>query len=187
MIALFERLPKKKVLPVSLEPPKTSNNLRNLMSRVETRQWQKSMLEKIEGEILSLYAEICEYYHYMNCKECLVELHIGVERYLGTRGPWFLNYQMDDQCEEIDDPDPYPGCPKAEDYKIGCYGNSSQDTKRFIKDRLAWGIKFTNERFEVAFKLVPILENWPISKGIPEVSWIAGMIESFCENPRFWV
>jgi len=189
MVALFERLPKKKVLPVSLEPPKTSNNLRNLMRRVETRQWQKSMLEQIEGEILFLYAEMREYHHYMNCEECLVELHIGVERYGCRQGPWFLNYQMEEAITESEElgENIYPDCPKAADYEIGCYRDSSQDTTRFIKDRLAWGIKFTNERFEAAFKLVPILENWPVNEGVPVVSYISGMIESFCENPRFWV
>jgi len=180
MQALLERIKKPAKLPGTYEPPEMSNNLRNLMSQVETRQWQKLMLEQIEGEILALYAEMREYYHYMTCEECLFELQLSVERYLGTRGPWCLNYQFEEWISE------YPDCPKAKDYKIGCYGNSSQDTIRFIKDRLAWTIKFTDKRFEAAFKLIPILENWPSSRGIPPVSWIAGMIDELAGTPTLF-
>lgn len=148
------------------------------------------MLEQIEGEILALYAEMREYYHYINCKKCLFELQLSVERYLGTRGPWCINYQMEQyrhQFEEMGDPDPYPGCPKAKDYDIGYYGHSSKDTVRFIKDRLAWAIKFTDKRFKAAFELVPILENWTPIKGIPEISWLSGMIDEFAGNPSLFL
>jgi len=152
------------------------------------------MLEQIGGQILALYSEMFEYYHYMNCEECLIELQLSVERYGGTRGPWCINYQMEEsrhEFEEMGDPDPYPGCPKAEDYKIGYYSfsgedTSSEDTIRFIKDRLAWAIKFTDKRFEAAFVLIPILENWPASRGIPEVAWLSGMIDDLCEQPHFY-
>ena len=138
------------------------------------------MLEQLEFEIMALDAEITEYQYYKENKTCLLELQLGVERYLGTRGPWFLNYQFEEWVPE------YPDCPKAEDYKIGCYRNSSPDTIRFIKDRLTWAIKFTEKRFKAACKLVPVLENWPASKGIPEVSWIAGMIDELAGNPTLF-
>ena len=189
MQALLERISKPTVLPATYEPPETSNALRSLWSQIETLQWQKSMLEQIEGEIWSLDAEIGDYEHYKNCKECLIELQLSVERYGGTRGPYFLNYQMEEQrylFEEAGDPDPYPGCPKAEDYEIGYYGHSSKDTVRFIKDRLAWAIKFTEKRFKAACKLVSILENWSATRGIPEVSWIAGMIDELAGNPSLF-
>ena len=187
MQALLERISTKPaVLPATYEPPKTSNSLKSLWSQVETRQWQKSMLEQIEGEILALYAEMREYYHYLNCEECLIELQLSVERYLGTRGPWCINYQIEECIPEF-----YPDCPKAEDYEIGYYSysgedTSSEDTIRFIKDRLTWAIKFTDKRFEAAFKLVPILENWSVSRGIPEVSWIDGMIDELAGNPTLF-
>jgi len=155
------------------------------------------MLEQIEGEILALYAEMREYDHYINCEECLIELQLSVERYLGTRGPWFLNLQNEqflfDGEEEFGEEwvCPYPDLPKARDYKIGYYSysgedTSSEDTIRFIKDRLTWAIKFTDKRFEAAFKLVPILEKWSVSRGIPEVSWIDGMIDDLAGNPSFF-
>jgi len=187
MQALLGRISTKPtVLPATYEPPKTSNSLKSLWSQVETRQWQKSMLEQIEGEILDLYAEMREYYHYINCEECLIELQLSVERYLGTRGPWCINYQIEECIPEF-----YPDCPKAEDYEIGYYSysgedTSSEDTIRFIKDRLTWAIKFTDKRFEAAFKLVPILENWSVSRGIPEVSWIDGMIDELAGNPTLF-
>ena len=180
MQALLERISPKPTLPATYEPPETSNALRYLWRQVETGQWQKFMLQQIEGEILALYGEMREYYHYKNCKECLIELQLSVERYLGTRGPWCINYQMEEFIEE------YPDCPKAEDYEIGWYGHSSKDTIRFIKDRLSWAIKFTDKRFEAAFKLIPVLETWDVRKGIPEVSWIAGMIDELAGNPTLF-
>jgi len=150
------------------------------------------MLEQLEFEIMELDAEITEYQYYKENKICLLELQLGVERYLGTRGPWFLNLQNEqflfDGEEEFGEEwvCPYPNLPKAKDYKIGCYRNSSPDTIRFIKDRLAWAIKFTEKRFKAACKLVPVLENWPASKGIPEVSWIAGMIDELAGNPTLF-
>ncbi len=191
MQALLERIsPKPAELPATYEPTEPSGALMGLWSQVETQEWRKSMLEQIDGEILALYNELREYNHYINCEQrCLIELQLGVERYGGTRGPWFLNYQMEEyryQFEEMGDPDPYPGCPKAEDYEIGCYAHSSKDTIRFIKDRLAWAIKFTDERFEAAFKLIPILENWIPSRGIPEVAWLSGMIDELAGNPSLF-
>ncbi len=138
------------------------------------------MLEQLEFEIRELDAEIHEYEHYMNCEVCLVELQLNVERYLGTRGPWFLDYQFEEVVSE------FPDCPKAEDYKIGSYRDSSSDTIRFIKDRLAWAIKFTEKRFKAACRLIHILENWPTSRGIPEVSWLTGMIDELAETPSFF-
>ena len=168
MQALFERI-KKPTLPATYEPPKTSDNLRNLMSRVETRQWQNFMLQQLEFEIMELDAEITEYQYYIKDRTCLLELQLGVERYLGTRGPWFLNLEYEHLEEDFGEEwvCPYPDLPKVKDYKIGWYGNSSPDTIRFIKDRLAWAIKFTEKRFKAACKLVTILENWPSSRGTP--------------------
>jgi len=176
MQMLLERI-SKPTLPATYEPPETSDALRNLWSLVETRQWQKDMLEQLEFKIMELDAEINQYEHYINCEICLADLQLSVERYLGTRGPWFLDYQFEECVSE------FPDCPKAEDYKIGSYSNSSSDTVRFIKDRLAWAIKFTEKRFKAACKLVPILENWPPSRGIPEVSWLTGMIDELAGNP----
>lgn len=188
MQALLEQI-KPTILPATYEPPETSNALRSLLGQVETRQWQKFMLEQLEFEIMALDAEITEYQYYKKDKTCLLELQLGVERYGGTRGPWCLNYQMEEYrylAAEAGDPDPYPDCPKAADYKIGCYRNSSQDTIRFIKDRLAWAIKFTEKRFKAACKLVKVLETWDVRRGIPEVSWIAGMIDELAGNPTFF-
>ncbi len=196
MQALLERItPKPAILPETYEPQEPSSALMGLWSQVETQEWRESMLEQIEGEILALYAEIREYDHYNNCKQCLTELQMSVERYLGTRGPWFLNYQMEQsrhEFEEMGDPDPYPGCPKEKDYKIGYYSfsgkvTSSEDTVRFIKDRLAWGIKYTDKRFKAAFKLIPVLETWHASRGIPEVAWLSGMIDELAGNPTIFL
>ena len=177
MQSLLERISKPTLLPATYEPPKTSNALRNLWSQIETRHWKKFMLQQLEFEIWALDAEITEYQHYIKDKTCLLEMQLSVERYLGTRGPFFLNLEDEDYL-----PDFYPDCPKAEDYKIGCYRNSSPDTIKFIKDRLAWAIKFTDKRFKAACKLVPVIETWDVRKGIPEVSWIAGMIDELAGN-----
>ncbi len=191
MQALLERISTKPAeLPATYEPTEPSGALMGLWDQVETQEWREPMLEQFEGEILVLYNQLLEYYHDINCEECLFGLQLSVERYLGTRGPWCLNYQMEEyryQFEEMGDPDPYPGCPKAEDYEIGCYGHSSKDTIRFIKDRLAWAIEFTDKRFKAAFKLIPILENWIPSRGIPEVAWLSGMIDELADNPTIFL
>lgn len=181
MQALLEQISTKPVLlPATYEPPKTSDALRSLWSQVETREWQKFMLQQLEFEIMELDAEITEYHYYKKNNSSLIELQLSVECYLGTRGPWCINLQDEDYLTEF-----YPDCPKAEDYEIGWYAHSSKDTIRFIKDRLAWAIKFTEKRFKAACKLVKVLETWDVHKGIPEVSWIAGMIDELAGNPHF--
>lgn len=182
MQALLEQLsPKPAVLPATYEPTEPSSAFMGLWIQVETQEWRTSMLEQIGYEILALYNQLLEYHHDINCEECLFGLQLSVERYLGTRGPWFLNYQMEEWL-----PDNFPDCPKVEDYEIGWYGHSSKDTVRFIKDRLAWGIKYTDKRFEAAFELIPILENWHASRGIPEVAWLSGMIDELCGHPHMY-
>ncbi|GAI18989.1 unnamed protein product, partial [marine sediment metagenome] len=71
MQALLERISTKSdVLPATYEPTEPSSAFMGLWSQVETQEWRTSMLEQIEGEILALYAEIREYDHYNNCKQC---------------------------------------------------------------------------------------------------------------------
>ena len=177
MQILFQRMQRFK--PATEEPPKPSAALRSLWSRLETRWWKEAALLDLEFLIRDLDAELGLIEHVKTCEMCQAELCLSVERYMGSRGPWWIDLRNGDYLPEY-----YPGCPKVEDYRIGSYWTgSSDDTLRFIKDRLAWAEKITEKEFAAACKLEPILEDWPVSRGIPEISWVRGMVDEVAGIP----
>lgn len=96
--------------------------------------------------------ELIDLEHFENCEICLAELQICLERYPG-REPWFLFDEEENPYiwfgeMEISLND--GGIPRIGDYKIGCYGNPQEDTKRFIMDRIRWAKKYMrkSQRFK---------------------------------------
>lgn len=159
--------------PATDIPLTPSPELMKLWGLVETRRWIERSLQELEFVIYELDDELGVNEHIKTCERCQCELCLSVERYLGTRGPWWINLASGDYLPEY-----YPDCPKVEDYKIGYYGNDNQPgTHKFIEDRRVWATKFTEKRFKAACKLVKVLENWPVSRGIPEMSWVMGMVD----------
>ena len=159
--------------PATEDPPEPSRDLRSLWGRLETRRWIKKSLQELDFAIEELGAELGFNEHLKNCETCRMELCLSVERYMGSRGPWWINLQNGDYL-----PEQFLDCPKLEDYEIGYYGKDNQPgTHKFIKDRMTWATKITKKQFKAACKLVKILENWPVTEGIPEISWVQGMID----------
>jgi hypothetical protein len=183
MQQLFQKI-QPKPLPATDEPPETSPALKQLWSRVETAKWKEKALAELPEVIWVLDADLGDCAHIQTCERCLFELQLSVERYLGTRGPWWIN--IEDGVDEYYSEE-YPDWPKVEDYDIGSYWTgSTDDTLRFIKDRAAWAAKRLEKSFKAACKLVHILEDWPVTKPVPEVSWIEGMIEELAGNTTFF-
>ena len=171
-----------KFKPATDIPPEPSAELKSLWSRLETRRWIKNSLTELEFLIQNLDDQLGFIEHIKTCERCQMEMCLSVERYMGSRGPWWIDLRNGDYLPEY-----YPGCPKVEDYRIGSYWTgTSDDTLRFIKDRLAWAEKITAKEFSAACKLVKILENWPVTQGIPETSWVQGMVDEIAgELPIF--
>ena len=172
----------RKFKPATEVPPEPSADLKSLWSRLETRRWTKDSLVELEFVIRDLDNQLGFIEHVKTCEMCQMELCLSVERYLGSRGPWWIDLRNGDYL-----PEHYPSCPKVENYRIGSYWTgSSDDTLNFIKDRLVWATKITEKQFKAACKLVKILENWPVTKGIPEVSWVQGMVDEIAGNPTLF-
>jgi hypothetical protein len=70
--------------------------------------------------------------HIKTCHQCQMELCLSIERYLGTRGPWWINIEDDGILEYEDALDDRPTVKK---YKVG---KSVEHTLKFLIDRMAW-------------------------------------------------
>lgn len=87
---------------------------------------------------------------------------------MGTRGPWYLNLENEIGFPEIyEEEDIYKTCPRPQNYKIGYYGDSSQDTIRFIMDRMAWAEKIIKADVEILVDYYLELENWNLEDPAP--------------------
>lgn len=100
--------------------------------------------KRLKGHIEVLTNDLAWIEHFQTCKKhCFIELVIGIERYLGSRLPWYLNLQngLDEGF--------YEGCPQPENFEIGWYGNdNAPGTTKFIKARLKWAKKFVQDELE---------------------------------------
>ena len=123
-----------------------------------TRKWVESELVDSQFRIKELAGEIKFIRHARNCERCLVELHLAVERYYGSQLLWYLDLRNEEYLFE----DPrFKDRPKIENYKIGSYWTgSSEDTIRFIKDRMNWAEEITIKQLRAAVTYYKILLNW---------------------------
>ncbi len=192
MLTLLKKIKKKpRFSPATDEPPPESPALQTLVGTIKTREWLEYTLEELEFVVMELDAEIYESEHVLECERCLLELQLSVERYLGTRGPWWVDISNEIGLDDDDWEDEewleewertFPDMPKVKDYNTGWYGHESEDTIRFIKDRCKWASIQTEKRFKAACQLIKQLENYDVKQGIPEVSWIEGMIKLAIEE-----
>jgi hypothetical protein len=151
---------------------KPSENLKKLVSRVETREWLLEEIPKVRGYIQEARHEINAAEHIPQCEQCLLTSSLDVERYMGTRSVWWLDLENldvpmeweDEETNEEMKRDPYMrmflDMPRMDNYEIGCYGHESEDTKRFIKDRCTWAKGVLTVQIERAKQYYLLLIKW---------------------------
>lgn len=100
----------------------------------------------LREDIENLEFELQRIDHVRNCERCMTEAVLGIERYMGSRLPWYLDLVNDvsnvdssfNDFSETGNGD----CPRPEDFDIGWYGNDCRPgTTEFIKARLEWAEK----------------------------------------------
>ena len=162
-----------RILPPELKEPKTdqapSRNLMVLLKRVEDRKWKEATEAETSLQLETLRDDLAFIKHARTCELCMAEFQISVERYLGTRGPWYLNLMNEGSFPEIyeDEDSIYKDCPRPQDYKIGSYGHSSDDTVRFIRDRFTWAESIIKEEIKAADAFLTALKDWDLESSLP--------------------
>jgi len=163
LITLLQRIQGRteRFAPPTEEPPKPSKEIKVLLLRLETREWQAhAELELIEL-LRDMEYEIRFIRHALNCKNCLLELCLDVERYLGSHsGFWYLDLQNDPEYfMEI-----HPDAPDPRKYKFGSYWTRDEGQAiPFIKDRMRWAQNITKKQLRVADKLLEVVQGWDLS------------------------
>lgn len=110
-----------------------------------------------------------------------MEWQLAVERYMGTRCPWYLNL-----CNDVGPI--YPDCPKIEDYKFGSYWTRDEGKALpFVIARLKWAEGIISREFAASSTLINILEHWDIEQGILGKSLTAMLDEIAGIEPDFSV
>ena len=156
-----------------------------LVQRLENRQYKEYMLENTKQTIKGLRSDICFIKHVLNCNECLMLAQLDVERYCGTRSlSWLnLNNNLEEICnyddfEDFDNPVDvefirlWKEIPKVQDYRIGSYWTgTSEDTVRFIKDRLTWAEKMLQLELKAATRYQRKLKKWNLFGPSPSEYW----------------
>jgi len=121
-----------------------------LLHRIKVRRWRKNTIASTTGLIRELVNDIKFILHVRKCEMCMAEVTIGIERYGGSRLPWYLNVNediaevMDWETEDLEpvltwgeqkrvetwDPSLNPimydrgllkDCPRIRDYKMGSF------------------------------------------------------------------
>jgi len=160
---LLERIQKPENMKAIEEPVSVSAELSALLNRTGNRKWQEVELLRTLYNLQELQHEIEVIKHVRKCKRCQVELQISVERYWGTRGPWWINLQNEIGFPEIyEEEGIYKTCPRPQNYKIGSYMRCSDDTIRFIMDRMAWAEKIIKADAETLVDYYIAFENWDL-------------------------
>ena len=164
---LLQRIQKPEPKPI-MEPVPTSPELSKLLNRVNNQKWKEAELLATLSILQTLQADIQLIDHVRTCKLCQAELQISVERYWGTRGPWWINLEGEIGFPEIyEEEGIYKTCPKPQNYEIGCYSHSSEDTMRFIMDRMAWAEKIIKADAEILVDYYGALEEWDLETQVP--------------------
>ncbi len=165
---LLERIEKTENMKAIEGPVPVSAELSALLNRTGNRKWQEVELLRTLYHLQELQFEIEVIKHVRKCEQCQVELQLSVERYRGSRGPWWINLQNEIGFPEIyEEEGIYKTCPKPQNYQIGYYGHSSQDTIRFIMDRMAWAEKIIRADVEILVDYYFALEEWDLESSPP--------------------
>lgn len=152
------------------EPPEPSRDQMSLIARINNRRWLTHEIPLTEENLEEARNNLKWIKHALNDPESLLLIQLGVERYMGSRCPWYLDIS---QGVDFDDeiweslPSYFEGCPRATKYRIGSYGRSSDDTIRFIKDRLNWAQKLYKQEVRVIRKYLRALKKWDLESDLP--------------------
>lgn len=146
-------------------PPKPSQQLMTLLTRMDNRTWREEMLKSTLEYIRASAGELFLIRHLRSCEECRVIAQLDIERYLGSRSVWFLNIENDVAMgEDAYADDEFKGCPYAGNYRIGSYWTgSSQDTFRFIDDRMNWAEGFIRKKMLLACRYYKRMKAWDLN------------------------
>jgi len=164
------------VLKPTEPPSEPSRYLLRLVGRVENRRWLENEVISTQDRLKEVKADLKFIRHALKCSQCLAELQLDIERYLGRQAPWYLN--ITDEIGFDDEiwgtlPEYYKDCPRVEKYKIGSYWTGcSEDTIRFIKDRLNWAKKVLEEELRVVRRYLKALKKWDLESPLPPDSYI---------------
>ena len=166
---LLERItPKTEPIP---EPKPPSDNQLKLLQRVQNRRWLEAAIP-ITQERLEEAQGYLEWINRVPSDSIEMSvIQLGIERYMGSRCPWFLDISQgldfDDEIWE-NRPPHYKDCPRATEYKFGSYWTgSSPDTIRFIKDRLEWAKKLYEQEVQVIQSYLEALKKWDLESELP--------------------
>jgi len=152
------------------QPTEPSDNLLLLMRRVENRRWQQEEIARTEERLKEAQEEVKFIRHALKCHQCQVEIQLDIERYGGRMCPWYLSIEYWDllDLDEDEMPEYLKGCPRPRDYKIGSYWTgSSEDTIRFIKDRLRWAEKIMKKEVKAIRNYLRALKKWDLESPLP--------------------
>ena len=140
-----------------------------LLKRVEDRKWKEATEAETTLQLETLRDQLAFIKHARTCEQCMAELQIDVERYCGSRGSWYLNLMNEMGFPEIyeDEDSIYRDCPRPQDYRIGSYGASSDDTVRFIRDRLTWAEGVMKKEVKAADAFLEALKDWDLESPLP--------------------
>ena len=145
-----------------------SADLSALLNRTYNRKWREIELVRTLHNLQALQQEIEFIEHVRKCRRCQAELQLSIERYWGSRGPWYLNLQNEIGFPEIyEEEGIYKTCPKPQNYKIGSYMRCSDDTIRFIMDRIAWAEKIIKADAETLVDYYIAFEDWDLESQAP--------------------
>jgi len=176
---LLEKINSKPKLENLENSPEPSAELLNLMTRVENRQWLAEEIPATKERLKEQLNDLKFIVHALKCDQCLTEFQLDVERYLGSHsGMWYLDLtnevEFDDDEEFWENvPEYYKSMPQAKDYHIGNYWSGmSDDTIRFIKDRLTWAQKTMRQDVRVIRKYLRALKNWDLKTDLPPDSYL---------------
>ena len=162
-----------------------------IISRVENRYYREGMLVQTLEAIKGIKYDLRLYSHILSCGECQLEASIDVERYGGGHGgvaclDLINNFEEmifgDDDDDDVSDDfmgfgspvneefmELWRQIPKVQDYRIGSYWTgASEDTVRFIKDRLKWATKLLLMELKAVRQYYRLLLAWNLNGNPPE-------------------
>lgn len=163
----------RKIRPASVKyskPAESSPELLALMERVDNRHWQAWCLEELIACLVGMQSELLSIKHVRKCEQCQLEWQLSIERYMGTRCPWYLNleYEVGFGEEVYENDQLFHDCPRLENYKIGSYWTkSSDDTLRFIFDRMKWAEDIIKHDVQSYVDFYFAVENWDCESSLP--------------------
>jgi hypothetical protein len=152
-------------------PPKCKVN--PLLKRLELQKGLSMMENDMLIQIKYLRGEVKFIIHLQRCWICQTEAKLDVERYGGSRHPWFLHLEFSDYLEKR-----YPSCPKERAYRIGSYFEQlkyyekhgtaeapGENTLQFILDRAKWAYKKIGRQIRICRQILHMVKAWDFTEG----------------------